>query len=68
MLLVAVILVHHVDLDFAERAREGDLRGGRQVDVAEQDQFVVEESLVYLVEHFRLDRLGERDADDLATE
>ena len=68
MLRVFLILVHHVDLDLAERAREGDLRRGRQVDVAEQDQLVVEERLVHLVEHFRLDRLRERDAGDLAAE
>ena len=68
MLRVFLILVHHVDLDLAERAREGDLRRGRQIDVAEQNQLVVEEGLVDLAEHFRLDRLRERDAGDLAAE
>ena len=68
MLRILLILVHHVDLDLAERAREGDLRGGRQVDVAEENQLVVEERLVDLVEHLRLDRLRQRDAGDLAAE
>ena len=65
---VLLVLVHHVDLNLAERAREGDLRGGGQVDIAEQDQLVVEKRLVHLAEHFRLDRLRERDPGNLAAE
>ena len=67
-LRILLVLVHHVDLDFAERTREGDLRGRRQIDVAEQDQLVVEEGLVDLVEHLGLDRLRERDARNLDAE
>jgi hypothetical protein len=68
MIPVALILVHHVDLHLAEAPGEGDLRRGRQVDIAKQNQLVVEERLIDLAEQLRLDRLRQRDAGDLAAE
>ena len=41
---VAVILAEHVDVHLAEIARERDLRRRRQINVAEQDQFVIEKA------------------------
>ena len=43
---VGVVLVHDMNLHFAEAAREGHLIGGRQVMVAEQQKLVGEEGLV----------------------
>ena len=66
VLLVAVILAEHVDLHLAEIAREGDLGRRRQIDVAEQDQLVVEKGFIDLLEQRRRHRLRQRDAGDLA--
>ena len=68
VLLIAVILIEHVDLHLAEILGERDLRCRRQVDVAEQDQLVVEEGLVDLLEQRGRHRLFQRDAGDLAAE
>src|SRR5262245_20165827 len=42
MFLVAVVLAKYVDLHLAEIACKSDLRRRRQIDIAEQDQFIVE--------------------------
>src|SRR5579862_4236282 len=39
-----VVLIHHVHLHLAEASREGDLGGGRQVLVSEQQQLMLQES------------------------
>jgi len=43
---VGVVLVHDMDLDLAEAARESDLVAGRQVLVAKQQELVGEEGVV----------------------
>src|SRR5262245_6212304 len=68
MLFVAVVLAEHMDLNFAEIAREFDLCRRRQVDVAEQDQLIIEERLVDLGKHRGRYRLGQRNPPDLAAE
>ena len=68
VLLVAVVLAKNVNLNFTEIASEGDLRRRRQVNITEQDQFVVEKSFIDFNEHLRRHCLLKRDAGDLATE
>ena len=51
MVFVAMVLAEHVDLHLAEIARESDLRRRRQIDIAEQDQFIVEKGFINLGEH-----------------
>src|SRR5580658_7937890 len=68
MVLDAVMLAEHVDLHLAEIARKGDLRRRRQVDVAEQNQLIVEEGLIDFGEQARRYRLRQRDTADLAAE
>src|SRR5262245_18672494 len=65
---VAVVLMHWMDLHLAEAAREGNLGCGRQIYIAKQDHFVVEEGLADVSEHRGLDGAAERQADDLAAE
>jgi hypothetical protein len=66
--LGTVVLVHDVDLHLAEAARERNLRCGREIDVAEQNQLVVEERLIDLVEQRLIDGVGQRDTDYLASQ
>jgi hypothetical protein len=68
MFLVPVILAEHVDLHLAEIARESDLSRRRQIDIAEQDQFIVEKGFINLGEHRRRYRFRQRDAGDLAAQ
>ena len=68
IVLVALILVHDMNLDFAEAPRERDLGGGRQVHIAEQDQLVIEKRLVHLAEDAPVYGLGEAHAGDLNPE
>ena len=68
MVLISLVLANHVDLHLAEIARESDLRRRRQIDVAEQDQLIIEKGLINFGEHRRRHGLRQRDAGDLAAE
>src|SRR4029077_13606791 len=56
------------DLHLAEIARESDLSRRRQIDIAEQDQFIVEKGFINLGEHRWRYRFRQRDAGDLAAQ
>ena len=66
VLFVAVVLAEDVDLHLTEIAREGDLSCRRQIDITEQDQFVVEKSFIDFSKHRRRHCFLKRDAGDLA--
>ena len=68
MVFVTVVLAEHVDLHLAEIARESDLSRRRQIDIAEQDQFIVEKGFINLGEHRWRYRFRQRDAGDLAAQ
>ena len=63
-----MVLVHHVNLDRAEAARERDLVAGLQPLVAKQQQLVVEERVVDPIEQRFGHRRRQIDADHLRAE
>ena len=53
MLFVAVVVAEHVDLHLAEIACESRLGRWRRIDIAKEDQLIVEESFIDLGEYYR---------------
>ena len=65
---VGVVLVHHVDLHFAEAPGEGDLPPRRQVLRREQQHLVAQERLVQAAKHLVVQLVRQLDAGDLGAE
>ena len=65
---VGVVLVHHVDLHFAEAPREGDLPRRRHILRREEQHLVAQEGLVHGAEDLVVHVVRELDARDLGAE
>ena len=65
---VGVVLVHDVDLHFAEAPGEGDLAGRRQVQRREDEHLVAQKGLVQAAEKGRVEVACEVDAGDLGAQ